>query len=331
MSNEKQLLVLHTNWSASRCSVIRRFLYTFYHWKHKDKYKLAIVHSQEPHYVQRLESIRQYYDDKRTIVLVPDNLQFTDDFDFDSALLRSAEPGVGIVAVADKADNLTDKDGIVKSGVMRIGGGFVLNPLVQRMIGRMPYEPRYKLDDVAFAAEVLKYGWKNCVDTGSIAKTAGRRGVADYRDSDLICPDFVDEKRLIISNKIGFEAIRREYASKGWFGIFDDPFELPQPLQPMMTQAEFLEFVENAKWRFARTYAKTAPHEYAVVKEDAEESQYKTDLFRAAKWTLLNGYIELYYTAPFVYCRAGDHRYWTYYSLNLINRSLIGDENKIYR
>ena len=79
------------------------------------------------------------------------------------------------------------------------------------------------------------------------------------------------------------------------------------------------------KWKEAKTYAKTAPHEYVVleyIKDDKTKEAY-TELWQAIQDKAVE---EFFYEHPFKYYYRGDgYKYWTYgdtaESSDLINRA----------
>jgi len=67
-------------------------------------------------------------------------------------------------------------------------------------------------------------------------------------------------------------------------------------------------FAESQKWKFATTYAKTAPHEYIVKKWLSEEDQIEFErLVQAINRYSVVGY---FYGHPNNYLILGDHYYW---------------------
>lgn len=72
-------------------------------------------------------------------------------------------------------------------------------------------------------------------------------------------------------------------------------------------------FIENSKWRFAITYAKTWPHEY-IVQEHVDNA-----LFLAlAHFIDTNGYESHFYKMKQVYFDYSGNTYW--HMENIINR-----------
>ena len=90
------------------------------------------------------------------------------------------------------------------------------------------------------------------------------------------------------------------------------------------TEADFCEWIERETWTFAKTYADTAPHEYAVVSERHPNTKL-IDLYKATMFIMRNGYVQMYYQTPFCAYEVGNRRYWTYMSYGLINRTQEGD------
>ena len=81
------------------------------------------------------------------------------------------------------------------------------------------------------------------------------------------------------------------------------------------------QFIETNKWIFAKTYAKTWPHEY-IVQEKVDN-----DLFlELANYIDKNGYPENFYNDIVIYFDYNTHIYW--HMGNIINRCL---ERNTYR
>lgn len=88
------------------------------------------------------------------------------------------------------------------------------------------------------------------------------------------------------------------------------------------TEADFVDWIDRTTWTFAKTYADTSPHEYAVL---GKPDTTLADLYMATMFILRNGFVQMYYTTPFMAYEVGNRRYWSYASYNLVNRSLEGD------
>lgn len=75
--------------------------------------------------------------------------------------------------------------------------------------------------------------------------------------------------------------------------------------------------IENQQWKFAKTYAETAPHEYIV-------DEWNVELFKDVCLLIDNdGYEEMFYNTPFRYYNIGKHKYW--YCENILNRCAVGN------
>ena len=85
--------------------------------------------------------------------------------------------------------------------------------------------------------------------------------------------------------------------------------------QTNMPTSDLLTKINNQKWKFAKTYAKTAPHEYIV-------DEWNIELFKEI-CNLINsdGYEEMFYDKPFRYYNIGEYKYW--YCGNILNRCEI--------
>ena len=83
-----------------------------------------------------------------------------------------------------------------------------------------------------------------------------------------------------------------------------------------MNEAEIEKFIQHQKWIFAKTYAKTAPHEYIVRDHLNKKNQQLFDSF--AEFIGNNGYRKKYYSKYFTYLNIDDKKYWV--MENIINR-----------
>ena len=83
-------------------------------------------------------------------------------------------------------------------------------------------------------------------------------------------------------------------------------------------------FIDSADWVFAKTYAKTAPHEYAV----REKNKHLEDEFvYFVKYIREHGYQEMFWGKPYTCFNVGEHKYWTMGDLieetTIINRAVV--------
>ena len=91
-----------------------------------------------------------------------------------------------------------------------------------------------------------------------------------------------------------------------------------------LSLAEAEHFAQEHKWKFATTYAKTAPHEYLVKAWLAEEDQLLYERFvQTMKHNSVTGY---FYGHPNQYLILGDKYYWFMgqhdnMAVDLINRT----------
>ena len=83
-------------------------------------------------------------------------------------------------------------------------------------------------------------------------------------------------------------------------------------------------FIDSANWVFAKTYAKTAPHEYAVRGKNPfleEEFVYFVKFIRE------HGYKERFWSQKYTYYDVGEYKYWTMGNpideTTIINRAVI--------
>jgi len=73
-----------------------------------------------------------------------------------------------------------------------------------------------------------------------------------------------------------------------------------------MPTEDLLKKIDNQKWKFAKTYAETAPHEYIV-------DEWNIDLFKEICHLIdTDGYEEMFYDKPFRYYNIGKYKYWHY-------------------
>jgi len=77
-------------------------------------------------------------------------------------------------------------------------------------------------------------------------------------------------------------------------------------------------FIENETWIFAKTYAKTWPHEYLV-----EEKVDKVIFTELADYIDKFGHQENFYNKQMIYLNFNKHTYW--HMENIINRCLLKD------
>jgi hypothetical protein len=75
-------------------------------------------------------------------------------------------------------------------------------------------------------------------------------------------------------------------------------------------QARLEKFIDGNQWIFAKTYAKTAPHEYLVYDKLSAEMQKEYDWF--VKQIEEKGVDEKFYQATFRYLYVGDMKYWVH-------------------
>ena len=105
-----------------------------------------------------------------------------------------------------------------------------------------------------------------------------------------------------------------------WGGIDAEPNG--KRFETDWTVEDFRDWISRTTWTFAKTYADTSPHEYAVLGKPNTEL---ADLYQATMFILRNGFVLMYYTTPFMVYEIDNRRYWSYISYGLVNRSLEGD------
>jgi len=86
--------------------------------------------------------------------------------------------------------------------------------------------------------------------------------------------------------------------------------------------------IEYGTWIFAKTYAKSSPHEYALLKTHPE---LKDDFMELARCIFEEGYDEWFYGRRYKYLKVGDFKYWsmdrTIETTDLINRVPYDESN----
>ena len=68
-------------------------------------------------------------------------------------------------------------------------------------------------------------------------------------------------------------------------------------------------FIKDRKWIFAKTYAKTAPHEYTVL-DDLERPENFVKFQDFARKIEADGYSEAFGGRTYKYLRVGQYKYW---------------------
>ncbi len=70
---------------------------------------------------------------------------------------------------------------------------------------------------------------------------------------------------------------------------------------------EAMDFICDARWVRAKTYEKTSPHEYTVIKAG---HPLRERAVRFMEYIFDNGEVEYYYGHPFTVCFIGGRKYW---------------------
>lgn len=87
----------------------------------------------------------------------------------------------------------------------------------------------------------------------------------------------------------------------------------------------FREYIPAVKWQFAKTYAKTSPHEYTVGKWKPE---YQDKMNQIAWFIKGHGELEIFNGYPYVVFFLDEYKYWTMdddpSKTTLINRTPVG-------
>lgn len=89
-------------------------------------------------------------------------------------------------------------------------------------------------------------------------------------------------------------------------------------------------FIDSNKWIFAKTYAKTAPHEYLVYNNLDQETQKEYDWF--LEQIQQYGIDEKFYQTTFRYLYVGDMKFWVHgfegEDRGILNRDPAGNKYK---
>ncbi len=72
--------------------------------------------------------------------------------------------------------------------------------------------------------------------------------------------------------------------------------------------AKIEKFIDSADWVFAKTYAKTAPHEYAVRRKNPH---LEDEFVYFVKFIREHGYEEMFWSKPYTCYNVGEWKYWT--------------------
>ncbi len=87
-------------------------------------------------------------------------------------------------------------------------------------------------------------------------------------------------------------------------------------------------FVSDKKWIFAKTYAKTFPHEY-IVKDNLDEKG-REEFEKIVEFISNNGYQKKFFKRVYVYFEIDGFKYWTMGNpineTNILNREKINYE-----
>lgn len=77
-----------------------------------------------------------------------------------------------------------------------------------------------------------------------------------------------------------------------------------------MNIQEAEQFIKKQKWIFAKTYAKTAPHEYVMVFPNSN-LEFKEQALKFNALIEKEGYNRKFYSRTFRYINIDGYRYWT--------------------
>lgn len=103
-----------------------------------------------------------------------------------------------------------------------------------------------------------------------------------------------------------------------------------------MNQEQAEQFISSAEWTRAKTYEKTSPHEYAVIRVGHPLREQAVDFMN---YIFDHGIEELYFGHPFIVCYLGDRKYWVMAKSKeeitddtyIINRTVPETTHKIYK
>jgi hypothetical protein len=75
-----------------------------------------------------------------------------------------------------------------------------------------------------------------------------------------------------------------------------------------MNRQKFDDYIQKVRWQEAKTYRKTAPHEYTIRwwRKDLEQEFIDVVLFIRE-----HGVKEKFFSKTFIYFYHGDYKYWT--------------------
>ena len=108
----------------------------------------------------------------------------------------------------------------------------------------------------------------------------------------------------------------------------DKPEKKPIPEDVL---AKLREIITKANWVFAKTYAKTAPHEYCLREGMKRGDVPKDDMQLLANCIWDYGYQEYFHTYLQTYIDIDDHKYWsmdpTPEKTDLINRAPLTEQD----
>lgn len=90
----------------------------------------------------------------------------------------------------------------------------------------------------------------------------------------------------------------------------------------------FRGYIDSVRWKFAKSYSKTAPHAYTVREWDEERDD---DFVRAVSIIRTYGYPERYWSKIHYYYQVDDLKYWTMgYPLHITKIINRADVNQTY-
>lgn len=192
----------------------------------------------------------------------------------------------------------TDKEGAFEKNYMMQGNPISIKTL--DLSGNFE-SIRFQLDSIA-----EKYLYKSKPDTSEISKlyvsscidSGIKKWSIYYDDRNGIHQLEENFKPLIFDTQSAAEVKLKEYESERRSEDSADAFSIED--------AEV--FAENQKWKYASTYAKTAPHEYLVKKWLSEED--KLQFERLVQTINKESVVGYFYGHKNNYLILGDHYYW---------------------
>ena len=84
-----------------------------------------------------------------------------------------------------------------------------------------------------------------------------------------------------------------------------------------MNKEQAVKFISGQKWIFAKTYAKTAPHEYIMVFPNSPHRKKAEEFYHFIQ---KNGYVKKFFNKKYKYINIEGYKYWTMISEQGFNK-----------